>query len=67
MHSTEEQRGGPWGENLAFFFNSDPAAQEATINSGAALIGWYDDEVSLYDYAAPGFSDATGHFSQVVW
>ena len=27
---------------------------------------WYS-EVSAYNYAAPGFSAATGHFTQLVW
>ena len=25
------------------------------------------DEESLYDYGRPGYSGATGHFTQVVW
>ncbi|KAI8377067.1 CAP domain-containing protein [Choanephora cucurbitarum] len=32
----------------------------------AAIKGWYDEE-SKYNYNAPGFSMATGHFTQVVW
>ncbi|CAF3299972.1 unnamed protein product [Rotaria socialis] len=27
---------------------------------------WYN-EISLYNYKSPGFSAATGHFTQVVW
>jgi hypothetical protein len=27
---------------------------------------WYN-EISLYNYSAPGFSLATGHFTQVIW
>lgn len=48
--------GGPYGENLA-----------------AGLVGGYDpvnawyDEISQYNYNNPGFSEATGHFTQLVW
>jgi len=31
-----------------------------------AVKAWYDEE-SKYNYASPGFSGATGHFTQVVW
>jgi hypothetical protein len=27
---------------------------------------WYN-ELSLYNYSSPGFSSATGHFTQVIW
>ena len=27
---------------------------------------WYD-EVAMYNFTQPGFSSATGHFTQVVW
>lgn len=47
--------GGPYGENLAVGY-SDVGAVDA----------WYD-EISQYDYSNPGFSEATGHFTQVVW
>lgn len=36
----------------------------ATIED--CIQAWYD-EVSLYDYNNPGFSHATGHYTQVVW
>lgn len=48
--------GGPYGENLAAGFSDIAASIDA----------WYN-EVSLYNYAAPGFSKSTGHFTQVVW
>lgn len=47
--------GGPYGENLALGY-TDVGAVDA----------WYD-EISQYDYSNPGFSEATGHFTQVVW
>ena len=63
IHSSSEQRNGA-GENLYYTYSEfplDPAtlAQKATD-------AWYA-EVADYDYGKPGFSVATGHFSQVVW
>lgn len=46
---------GPYGENLAIGYNTSGALQ-----------AWYD-EYKLYDYNKPGFSEQTGHFTQVVW
>ncbi|KAG0322498.1 hypothetical protein BGZ99_003322 [Dissophora globulifera] len=48
--------GGPFGENLAAGYS----------NFSAAIKAWYD-EVAHYDFKKPGFSGATGHFTQVVW
>lgn len=46
--------GGPYGENLAEGYGSWKDAVDA----------WYS-EADLYDYNNPGFSESTGHFSQV--
>jgi uncharacterized protein YkwD len=51
-----EHTGGKFGENLAAGF---PGIEES-IN------GWYD-EIDEYDFNNPGFSERTGHFTQVVW
>ncbi|KAM9927433.1 hypothetical protein OXX59_002563 [Metschnikowia pulcherrima] len=48
--------GGPYGENLA-----------AGYVGGAAPVDAWCDEISQYDYSNPGFSEATGHFTQVIW
>ncbi|SCU98324.1 LADA_0H12200g1_1 [Lachancea dasiensis] len=45
----------PFGENLALGFNST-----------GAVSAWYN-EYKLYDYEKPGFSEKTGHFTQLVW
>ena len=53
----EHQGGTGLGENLAMGTNLSPKA---------AVDMWYA-EVGSYNFAAPGFSMATGHFTQVVW
>ena len=50
---------GPYGENLYMSWYR-PATAEAAVKA------WYD-EVKDYNYARPGFSSQTGHFTQVVW
>ncbi|ODV93974.1 hypothetical protein PACTADRAFT_19980, partial [Pachysolen tannophilus NRRL Y-2460] len=50
-----EHSDGPYGENLALGYDTIPAVD-----------AWYD-EISLYNFSDPGFSESTGHFTQVVW
>ncbi|KAJ5670785.1 uncharacterized protein N7477_006148 [Penicillium maclennaniae] len=48
---------GPYGENLAFGYG----------NATAAIDAW-GDEGKLYDFHKPtGFTEKTGHFTQLVW
>ncbi|KAJ6164998.1 hypothetical protein N7470_003670 [Penicillium chermesinum] len=48
---------GPYGENLAFGY----------ANASAAVIAW-GDEGELYNFQKPtGFTEETGHFTQLVW
>lgn len=47
---------GPYGENLA-----------AGYTGGYSPVNAWYDEISQYDYNNPGFSEATGHFTQLVW
>ncbi|KAI5841805.1 CAP domain-containing protein [Morchella snyderi] len=51
-----EHSGGPYGENLAAGYATPEDAIEA----------WYAENTS-YNYAAGLFSEATGHFTQLVW
>ncbi|KXN92984.1 Cell wall protein PRY3 [Leucoagaricus sp. SymC.cos] len=51
--------GGNYGENLFASGGSGGIIQGA--------VGLWMDEASRYDYNNPGFSEATGHFTQVVW
>lgn len=60
QHSTSAFRNGA-GENL--YWGPSSSAE-------AALIGWYDNELPLFDFANPeasGSSLVAGHFTQVVW
>ena len=47
----------PYGENIATGSYIDPDTYGSL---------WYQEQ-SLYNYNNPGFSDATGHFTQLVW
>lgn len=51
-----EHTGGPYGENLA----------EGYQNVTAAVDGW-GNERDHYNFANGGFSEQTGHFTQLVW
>jgi uncharacterized protein YkwD len=50
------------GENLVG--GAGTWTQDQFASMGTQM--WYD-EVAAYDYNNPGFSMATGHFTQVVW
>lgn len=51
-----EHSGGPYGENLAIGYG----------NATAAVDAW-GDEREDYDFGDQGFSESTGHFTQLVW
>lgn len=63
-HSSSAQRNGA-GENLFVYYTTATSITSDNLAKGA-IDSWYN-EVKLYNYAAPGFSAATGHFTQVVW
>jgi len=52
-----------YGENISFFqgYSSD----QMTLLF-LAIDGWYN-EILLYNFSNPGFSDTTGHFTCLVW
>jgi hypothetical protein len=54
---THDPNRGAYGENMAWGTNLD-ASQAVAL--------WYA-EGRQYDYNRPGFSPATGHFTQLVW
>ncbi|MEQ9236274.1 CAP family protein [Coleofasciculus sp. E2-BRE-01] len=53
------------GENIYVSYTTASSVDAATL-ANQAVTSWYN-EVSDYDYANPGFSSETGHFTQVVW
>ena len=55
------------GENLSMFASTSESNLLSDNPATRAMQGWYDKELPLYDFSSPGFSMATGHFTQVVW
>ena len=62
FHNSAELNSLGHGENLAFASSTNGPS----IDYDSQVQLWYD-EIGLYDYENPGFSGATGHFTQVVW
>jgi len=50
------------GENIAYKFTSGDERV-----TGAEMTDMWYDEIKDYDFNNPGFSQGTGHFTQVVW
>lgn len=50
--------GKPYGENLALGY--------PLYDGTTGVIAWYN-EIEDYNFSDPGFSESTGHFTQVVW
>ena len=53
---TSHSQGGPYGENIAEGYASTTDSCQA-----------WGDEYKEYSWSNPGFSEATGHFTQLVW
>ena len=53
------------GENIYASFTTEASIDPTTLGNGA-VSKWYS-EVKDYNYASPGFSSNTGHFTQLVW
>ena len=62
QHSNAAEQPVPMGENL--FLSYDAGDIDTRI--AGAIEAWYS-EVSIYSFVTPGFSMATGHFTQLVW
>ena len=54
---TEHDPNNELGENLAW----------GTVLPARQAVGLWYDEISEYNYKAPGFDNETGHFTQVIW
>ncbi|KAG7707476.1 hypothetical protein KL914_002297 [Ogataea haglerorum] len=57
VHSGNSLDGQSLGENLAYGYN---------FATAGAVDAWYS-EINQYSYADPGYSEATGHFTQLNW
>jgi glioma pathogenesis-related protein 2 len=53
------------GENIYVSYGQESSLKAKTLAENAVKF-WYR-EVANYNYTKPGFSDNTGHFTQVVW
>ncbi|XP_078351220.1 Golgi-associated plant pathogenesis-related protein 1-like [Oculina patagonica] len=63
VHSDKESRPGV-GENLSMGCTTAKRGEGRSVES--AVKAWYD-EVCKYNFNRPGYSDAVGHFTQLVW
>ncbi|XP_054158101.1 uncharacterized protein LOC128956389 [Oppia nitens] len=57
---------GVYGENLYWKGGGGGGGGNSAANSNEAVNSWYD-EIKFYNWANPGFSMQTGHFTQLVW
>ncbi|ORY85660.1 CAP domain-containing protein [Protomyces lactucae-debilis] len=57
----------PYGENLASFYRNDYARPPVNNQNPRQQVQWWYDEVNVYNFSAPDYSHATGHFTQLVW
>jgi len=55
-----------YGENLYYSWTKGKKLPDDSESVKFAIKQWYDEK-SKYDFSKPGFSGATGHFTQVVW
>ena len=57
-----------YGENLYGQFGAGPLNSIASFSTleSTCVSSWYS-EISMYNFNSPGYSDATGHYTQVVW
>jgi glioma pathogenesis-related protein 2 len=53
------------GENIYASYGQNLSVNAKTLAKDV-IKSWYS-EVANYNYSKPGFSDSTGHFTQVIW
>ena len=57
-----------YGENLYGQFGAGPLNSFASCSTlGSTCVSSWYSEISMYNFNSPGYSDATGHYTQVVW
>ena len=55
------------GQNLSYWWNSEVNELSNCAQFVEKSIPKWYEEIDLYNFDQPGFSDATGHFTQIVW
>jgi uncharacterized protein YkwD len=63
---SHDEASAAYGENLAMISALDASVGTSLSAAERALSLWYG-ESAAYDYASPGYSAQTGHFTQLVW